>query len=169
MIFLQKIASVILTNVLSDLAQRAFKKVLPKKKKYKPSKIIFHCAATPDDDEPGSRWYELDISEIDKWHRARGWKGVGYNFFIKRDGTLQEGRPLGTPGAHTKGYNHEVGVCYAGTRNPSDAQKKTMRSLRDFFRDQYGLNTFDWTGHYKFANKDCPGFPDSKLHDILNA
>lgn len=71
--------------------------------------IIIHCAATPPNQD-------TDISDVDRWHREQGWRMVGYHYFIKRDGTLQVGRPLMDGGAHAgSAYNNRsVGVCMAG-------------------------------------------------------
>ena len=45
-------------------------------------------------------------------HLHRGFIDVGYHYVIKRDGTVQAGRPLERQGAHVQGYNHlSVGVC----------------------------------------------------------
>lgn len=137
------------------------------RKKKKIDKVIFHCAATPDADESDERWFNLDIDEIDRWHKARGWKGVGYHFFIKRDGTIQAGRSIGDMGAHTKGENHNIGVCYAGSYIPTKSQVESMRELCDALRDSYGLNVYDWYCHNEFANKDCPGFDRDTLIHLL--
>ena len=70
--------------------------------------IVVHCAATPPQ-------MDVDIATIAEWHKARGFKTVGYHYFIKRDGTRQKGRELNEVGAHVVGYNHNsVGVCMAG-------------------------------------------------------
>lgn len=70
--------------------------------------IVIHCAATPPT-------MDVDISTIAEWHKARGFKEVGYHFFIKRDGTVQKGRDINAVGAHVVGYNHNsVGICMAG-------------------------------------------------------
>lgn len=138
------------------------------KKKKGPAKVIMHCAATPDDNEPGSRWYELDISEVRKWHKAKGWRDVGYHYFIKRSGEIQEGRAVGTTGAHTLGHNDAIGVCYAGMSEPTVAQLKSIRQLRDVLRRRHGISAFDWHCHNEFANKDCPGFSPEALMDILS-
>jgi len=47
--------------------------------------IVVHCAATPPT-------MDIGIKTIDGWHKERGFRCVGYHFFIKRDGKLQEGR-----------------------------------------------------------------------------
>ena len=135
--------------------------------KRKVDEVIMHCAATPDAGPENQRWFNLDIKEIDRWHKQRGWRGVGYHYFIKRDGTLQKGRAEGTSGAHTRGKNHQIGVCYAGTKRPTDAQKATMRMLAQDIRDRLGISPLDWRCHYEFANKACPGFTREKLHEIL--
>jgi N-acetylmuramoyl-L-alanine amidase len=140
-----------------------------KKKKNQPKMVIMHCAATPDDNTPGSRWYELDISEIDEWHKARGWKGCGYHKFIKRNGDIQDGRPLGTRAAACKGMNDEIQVCYAGTHSPTQAQMESMREIKDEIRQEYGISPYQWRGHYNYANKECPGFDDERLHSILTS
>jgi len=70
--------------------------------------IIVHCSATP----PAM---DIGAAEIDRWHRERGWLGIGYHGVIRRDGKLESGRPLDRPGAHAKGYNYEsIGVCLVG-------------------------------------------------------
>ncbi|MBP9550733.1 MAG: hypothetical protein KBE34_02250, partial [Veillonella sp.] len=32
-----------------------------------------------------------------------GWAGIGYHFVIRKDGTIERGRPLSVVGAHDKG------------------------------------------------------------------
>lgn len=72
------------------------------------SAIIIHCSATPPDADIGA-------AEIDRWHKERGWSGIGYHYVIRRNGTRENGRPLNTVGAHAAGYNTDsIGVCLAG-------------------------------------------------------
>ena len=76
--------------------------------KRKIDKIIVHCSAT----KPS---HDIDVKEVDKWHKKRGWSGIGYHFFIKRGGQIEIGRSLEKQGAHTKGHNKSsIGICYAG-------------------------------------------------------
>lgn len=93
--------------------------------------IIIHCSATREGQD-------VRASDIDKWHRERGFACIGYNYVICIDGTIEEGRPLSMNGAHCKGWNtHSIGVCYIGgldkAGNPKDtrseAQKKSMYQL----------------------------------------
>jgi len=70
-----------------------------------------------------------DAAEIDRWHRARGWKGIGYHYVIlngrrrkgpivpKDDGFIEVGRREDQKGAHAKGWNKKaLGVCLIGRR-----------------------------------------------------
>ena len=50
--------------------------------------IFVHCSATKASMNVGLR-------EIRQWHKEQGWLDVGYHFIIRRDGTVEEGRPVG--------------------------------------------------------------------------
>lgn len=140
------------------------------KRKKKPSMVILHCAATPDSHKPGSRWYELDISEVRRWHvEERGWRDVGYHFFIKRNGDIQVGRKVGTKAAACKGYNDEIQICYAGTKQPTIFQKQSLSELSLEIEKQWSISQDNWRGHYEFANKECPGFKRDKIIQIIKA
>ena len=93
--------------------------------------IVIHCSAV----RPGQR---SNAHDIDGWHRAQGWKSIGYHFVVRRDGTVETGRRLEEVGAHCAGHNrHSVGICYEGgldsdgrpadTRTPEQA--KALREL----------------------------------------
>jgi N-acetyl-anhydromuramyl-L-alanine amidase AmpD len=82
--------------------------------------IVVHCSAT-------SFGKDLDVEDIDRMHKRRGWSGVGYNYVVKLDGTIQNGRPLEKIPAHVKGFNHNsIGICYIGgldeNGKPSDTR-----------------------------------------------
>lgn len=122
--------------------------------------IIVHCSATP-------AKMDVDVKEIDRWHRAKGWLKVGYHFVIKRDGTVQKGRDLMEPGAHAKGYNHcSVGVCMVGGMDAANKQPEAnfteaqftslhlkLRELREQFPNARVI------GHNEVEPaKACPSF-----------
>lgn len=70
--------------------------------------LVVHCSATP----PSHNWGRADI---DRSHRNRGFIAIGYHFVIKRDGTVETGRPVDTQGAHVEGYNsRSIGICMIG-------------------------------------------------------
>lgn len=128
------------------------------------NKIILHCSATPEGKD-------FTIADIDKWHKARGWQGIGYHYVIYRDGSVHKGRDIETVGAHTSGYNkNSVGVCYIGGvaidgKTPKDTrtkeQKMALRNLVNQLKKQFPQATIH--GHYEFAAKACPSF---KIKDL---
>lgn len=93
--------------------------------------IIIHCSAT-------RIGQDLRAKDIDRMHKQQGWQGIGYNYVIDLDGTVEIGRSLSINGAHCPGYNsHSVGICYIGgldtNGKPSDTrtqeQKVALRNL----------------------------------------
>lgn len=71
--------------------------------------IVVHCSYTPPSRDVGA-------VEIRRWHvDERGWQDIGYHYVIRRDGTVEPGRPVEQPGAHARGYNgFSIGICLAG-------------------------------------------------------
>ena len=56
--------------------------------------IVLHCSGV----RPNV--YQ-DIKILDDYHRKKGWKGgIGYHEYVRRDGTVQHGRPMSQVGAH---------------------------------------------------------------------
>lgn len=54
-------------------------------------------------------------NQVDAYHKSKGWKGIGYNLYIERDGKLVDGRGEDAVGAHTIGYNNKsIGISYSG-------------------------------------------------------
>ena len=124
--------------------------------------LVVHCSAT----KPSA---DIGVTEIDRWHRQRGFNKVGYHFVIKRDGTIQEGRKLDEVGAHVKGHNSQsVGVCVVGGVSQEDhtvaennftaEQVASLRTLLEQLRVIYpGAEVL---GHRDFPGvaKECPSF-----------
>jgi hypothetical protein len=93
--------------------------------------IAIHCAATPEG-------RNVTAADVDRMHRQRGFRKIGYHFFLRLDGTREMGRSLEEVGAHVEGHNaNSIGICYAGgvdargkakdTRTPE--QRAAMRTL----------------------------------------
>lgn len=116
--------------------------------------IIVHCS---DSDITSHD----DIEVIDKWHKARGFTKVGYHAFIKKDGTIQQGRKDDETGAHCYGHNlHSLGVCLSG-KDPAKFTDAQYRSLAQWCKDKmyaHEISQDDIVGHYKYSDKQCPNF-----------
>lgn len=123
------------------------------------NEIIVHCAATPE----GKNFKAADI---DRWHRERKMKCIGYHYVVDLDGTVEPGRPEIEIGAHCLGHNqYSIGVCYVGGlaadgKTPKDtrtaAQKEALLTLLKKLRAKYPKASIH--GHRDFAAKACPSF-----------
>lgn len=136
---------------------------------FKPTRVILHCAATPDYPEDSKRYDLFGATDIDAWHKARGWSGCGYHFVIRRTGVIEKGRPLDRKGAHTRGHNHDsVGVCWVGTRWPTYRQVKAMIKLHRQIARSLKIPVTKWFGHNEFTkSKTCPGFSMHLFREFL--
>lgn len=120
--------------------------------------IIIHCAAT----KPGM---DIGAKEIDNWHRAKGYFGIGYHYVIRRNGEVELGRPLDKAGAHAKGHNEtSIGVCLVGgiddRGNPeNNFTPEQWAELAKLVTDLQGrFGALKVIGHNEVAAKACPSF-----------
>ena len=123
------------------------------------NEIIIHCSATKPSQDIGA-------DEIKKWHvEGNGWKDIGYHFVIRRDGTLEEGRPLKKMGAHCKGHNRRsIGICLVGGIDDDGAaelnftleQFSTLTTLIIKLKSEYEIQ--ELSGHNEYSSKACPCF-----------
>lgn len=122
--------------------------------------IIVHCTATPEG-------RDVSVDTIRSWHKAQGWKDIGYHWVVLLDGTVKPGRPEAEIGSHVAGHNTgTLGVVYVGgvgadgktpkdTRTP--AQKAALLALCRALIQRYPAIR-KVTGHNQYANKACPSF-----------
>ncbi|QSI31454.1 lysozyme [Variovorax sp. RKNM96] len=122
--------------------------------------LVIHCSATPPTANIGAK-------DIDRWHRDKGWLCIGYHHVIRRDGTVEAGRPMDQPGAHVEGHNAEsIGICLVGgvdanlkpENNFTMAQMQALIDLLKRLRPTYPIATIQ--GHRDFPGvaKACPSF-----------
>lgn len=129
--------------------------------------LVVHTAAFP------HRNCDRDL--IDRWHRDRGWSGIGYHYVIINDlhdelddGTVQEGRPASQQGAHVLGINERsVGICCVGhgDRQPhTDAQRESLLHLLSELMDQCPRVTVDRIiGHREINDLVREGVVDARF------
>lgn len=111
------------------------------------------------------------VSEIRRWHHARGWKDIGYHVVLLNghvaqakyvaglDGAIEIGRPWQEIGAHAKGHNADsLGVCLIGmaadTVTPAqwDALRKFLAMCQVLWP---GIEIL---GHRDLGQTRCPDF-----------
>lgn len=138
-------------------------KLLAEKVKY----IIVHCSAT-------AEGKQFSAKDIDRWHRAKGWDGIGYHYVVKLDGTVETGRAENVVGAHCAGVNGmSLGVCYIGGlakdgKTPKDTrttqQKAALLALVKRLKKKYPRARV--VGHHDFnKGKACPCFDAKKEYE----
>ena len=103
--------------------------------------IIVHCSAT-------KAGQDFTATDIDRWHRERGFNGIGYHYVIRLDGKLEKGRDVALAGAHCKGWNEQsIGICYIGgldeNGRPADtrtnAQKRVLYQIIMDLQREYNI------------------------------
>ena len=121
-------------------------------------RVFIHCSAS-------DHAHHDDVSVMDRWHKERGWSEVGYHFFIKKDGQLQEGRSLEKTPAAQGGHNRAtIAICLHGldkdkfTENQFDTLKDLCRKIDSEYGGQVTFH-----GHTEVSAKTCPVFDYKKV------
>ena len=99
------------------------------------------------------------VEAVHNVHKAKGWSGIGYHFYVRKDGKIYRGRPEWAIGAHASGSNYNsIGICAEGnfeTDKMSDAQKNALKWLVAYIKDKYKINTVQ--RHRDVGSTACPG------------
>lgn len=127
------------------------------------NKIIVHCAAT-------YASMDIGVKDIRKWHvEENSWPDIAYHFVIRRDGTVEQGRPIEQVGTHCQGQNGDsIGICLVGgleklsggrsigVDNFTPAQFDALQALLIDLKEAFPLARI--RGHSDYVNRDCPCF-----------
>ena len=87
--------------------------------------LIVHCSASRED-------RDYTVEQMLRDHKARGFRTIGYHFYIRRNGEVTQHRHLLEVGAHCRPYNRcSIGICYEGGLSadgkPKDTRTKEQR------------------------------------------
>lgn len=97
--------------------------------------------------------------QINEAHKDKGWNGIGYHFYITKDGVIYRGRPEEVIGSHVYGRNRDtIGICLEGNfekEKPTDAQMNSLISLSSDMIIKYNIT--DIVGHFDLNSTLCPG------------
>ncbi|HEY5524699.1 MAG TPA: peptidoglycan recognition family protein [Clostridium sp.] len=122
-----------------------------------PTDLVFHHTASN----------TISPEDINKMHIQEGWEGIGYHFYIRKDGTIYRGRPENTIGAHAIGRNrNSIGICLEGnfeTEVPTEEQKNSLVKVSTDMIIKYNLEGI--IGHKDVFETLCPGknFPMEEI------
>lgn len=119
--------------------------------------IILHCT--------GTEYNQIvTLADARRWHKARGWRDIGYHYLIQQNGLIVCGRDVNLQGAHCKGHNEgTIGVAYVGgliNGQPADTrtseQKKSIVMLIRHLKSMFEITGI--SGHREYCNVACPCF-----------
>lgn len=157
---------------------------MPNKKKIK--RIVVHHSAS----------YWGTALDIDKWHKKRGWREIGYSFVIQNGvptyddyknnrkfyelvGEIECGRKLNADpwldakekGAHAYGYNSDsIGICLIHKDEKYDERmlSKLFQLVTELI-DKFDIDIEKIQGHYELdKNKpDCPSIDMKEFRSYL--
>jgi len=110
------------------------------------------------------------VYDIHRWHKDKGFIGIGYHFFIAKNGTIYKGRNINWQGAHcAEDFMNikSIGVCIEGCyedyknqtdKNVPEVQLKALKKLVKYLMDVYNISIDKVKKHGDYAKyKLCPG------------
>lgn len=109
--------------------------------------------------------------QIDAWHKARGFSGIGYHYLIRRGENgypeVVRGRPDEQRGAHlfpdagSRIWNRtSIGICIAGNYQEGPIAEDMLTQAVEVAAEccsRYGLSEADVFGHRELRSTLCPG------------
>ena len=123
----------------------------------KPTYIILHHSANSNS----------TFDNVDSYHKSKGWKSIGYHYFIEKSGEVKQGRQDTTIGAHCKAddMNYKsIGICLAGNLLEelwTSAQLEALENLLFRLEKRYDIDRIsNVLAHQevKGAKTSCPGY-----------
>ena len=110
--------------------------------------------------------------DVHRYHRdVKGWAGIAYHYYIRKDGRVYQGREDNWNGGHTEGYNsRSIGVCFEGNfdaERMSPEQLAAGRELLAVLQARYPEAVI--VRHGDLSATVCPGglFPFAALTEQL--
>ena len=99
-------------------------------------------------------------------HLANGWAGIGYHYYVRKDGTVHRGRPEWAAGAHVANENsHLLGICFEGNFEQEEMGAAQLAAGRLLLADVLTRYPVPVTLHRAWGSTACPGknFPLAAL------
>lgn len=122
--------------------------------------VVHHAAAK-----------SASVEDINRWHNGNGWNGIGYHYYIRKDGGVYRGRPEWAVGSHAIDSNdRSIGICCEGdymTETMPAAQLVALKALLREIMGRYGKMRL--VRHKDVCSTDCPGdrFPWAEVQNYM--
>lgn len=104
---------------------------------------------------------EQSVEVIHNYHKnTRGYAGIGYHFYVRKNGEIYKGRNINWVGAHAYKYNtNSIGICFEGdfdNEQMTDAQIKSGKELVKYLCEKYHISKNRILGHRDVCATSCP-------------
>lgn len=114
------------------------------------------------------------IEQLNSVMRSMGFTMIGYNYYIRKNGSVWKGRPDNVTSGNCYNQNTKsLGVCFEGNYDKDKEMPKAQFDagveLIKYLKSKYGISEVN--GHKNYYNTDCPGkyFPlDKMLAEVNN-
>ena len=133
--------------------------------------IVIHCSATRSNQS-------FTVEDLRASHNAQfHGKGIGYHYYITRDGQVYQTRSEAEIGMHARRYNaHSIGICYEGGLDekgrPADTrtlqQRASLIALLRALKVDYPHAEIMGHCELEGVHKDCPCFSCQEYRDYFN-
>lgn len=109
------------------------------------------------------------VETIHNYHKnTNGWAGIGYHFYVRKNGSIYRGRPENMIGAHASGSNYNsIGICFEGNFEKEKMETKQLEAGKElvaYLKNKYKIDTVK--GHKEVGQgTECPGknFPLAEM------
>lgn len=100
------------------------------------------------------------VEIIHNYHKnTNKWAGIGYHFYVRKDGKIYRGRPEMAVGAHAYGANSDsIGICAEGDFNSetmNEVQMNAIKELVSYLKQKYNISLIQ--KHSDTIATSCPG------------
>jgi len=112
----------------------------------KPDTIVIHHALSR----------SCTAQDIHRWHLEKGWKGIAYHYFIRKDGSVYRGRKENQKGGHLydSENNNTIGICLEGVY--TDYKNLTEKTVPESGWHSMSCFCCNWVLWQESADGDQP-------------
>ncbi|QAT40816.1 N-acetylmuramoyl-L-alanine amidase [Clostridium sp. JN-9] len=114
-----------------------------------PNALVYHHAEAS----------KCSVYDVHQWHKENGWAGIGYHYFVRKDGSIYKGRPNNAIGSHCLHHNtNTLGICAEGNymiEHMPEVQKQALVELGQYLKSIYPIRAV--YGHRELMATECPG------------
>ncbi|BDB00695.1 N-acetylmuramoyl-L-alanine amidase [Clostridium botulinum] len=111
------------------------------------------------------------IEMLNEFHRdEKGWAGIGYHYYISKDGQIFKGRPDDSQGAHVSDYNkNSLGIAFQRNYDKDDKEMPKEQfnawcELKSYLTNKYGDIFFNVRKSLEKIPNDVDIFPTTNSH-----